>query len=48
MLVIAHSYLVAIPLEVVVVIIDKDWIIAFVPPRNVCFDSLNSLVSGCS
>ena len=45
--VVADCFLVAVPLALVVVEIDKYWIIAFVLAGNVGFDPLDAFVSWC-
>ena len=41
-------FLVAVPLEFVVVKKDKDWIVTFVLSGYICFDPLNVFVPWCS
>ena len=46
--VVADCYLVTVPLELVIVIVDKDGIVSFILSRSVWFNSLNLSVHwGC-
>ena len=44
----AHRFLVAVPLELVVIEEDENWIIAFILPCFVCLDPKDTFVCWCS